>query len=90
MSASQPRPEPSVSRLAIMWYNRSSGRNSRNSLPDYPDVKVEIAIDYGLIDIVAERFDAGVRLGEQVMKVRRKLSGIAVRVFGALRCAGVL
>src|SRR5437763_16290390 len=30
-------------------------------LPDYPDIKVEIVIDYGLTDIVAERFDAGVR-----------------------------
>ena len=34
-------------------------------LPDYPDIKVEIIIDYGLTDIVAERFDAGVRLGER-------------------------
>lgn len=37
-------------------------------LPDNPDVKVEIIVDYGLTDIVAERFDAGVRLGEQVAK----------------------
>src|SRR6266446_1334579 len=37
-------------------------------LRDYPDIKVEIVIDYGLTDIVAERFDAGVRLGEQVAK----------------------
>lgn len=35
-------------------------------LPDYPDLKVEIINDYRLTDIVAERFDAGVRLGEQV------------------------
>jgi DNA-binding transcriptional LysR family regulator len=34
----------------------------------YPDVKVEIWADYVLTDIVAERFDAGVRLGEQVAK----------------------
>src|SRR5919199_866670 len=33
-------------------------------LPRYPDIKVEIVIDYGLTDIVAERFDAGVRPGE--------------------------
>src|SRR5215471_7842297 len=33
-------------------------------LPGYPDIKVEIIIDYGLTDIVAERYDAGVRLGE--------------------------
>jgi DNA-binding transcriptional LysR family regulator len=35
-------------------------------LPKYPDNKVEIVIDYGLTDIVAERFDAGVRFGETV------------------------
>lgn len=44
-------------------------------LPDYPDIKVEIVIDPGLIDIVAERYDAGVRLGEQVAK-----DMIAVRI----------
>ena len=32
----------------------------------YRDIKVEIVVDYGLTDIVTERFDAGVRLGEQV------------------------
>lgn len=37
-------------------------------LPGYPDVSVEIIVDYGLVDVVAERFDAGVRLGEQVAK----------------------
>lgn len=37
-------------------------------LPDYPDIQVEIIIDYGLTDIVAEGFDAGVRMGEQVAK----------------------
>ena len=37
-------------------------------LPDYPDIKVELAIDYRLTDIVAEGYDAGVRLGEQVAK----------------------
>src|SRR5215468_5927555 len=35
-------------------------------LRECPDIKVEIAIDYGLTDIVAQRFDAGVRSGEQV------------------------
>ncbi|MGO7428624.1 LysR substrate-binding domain-containing protein, partial [Rhizobium ruizarguesonis] len=30
-------------------------------LPDYPDINVEIIVDYGLTDIVAERYDAGVR-----------------------------
>src|SRR5271157_5547451 len=37
-------------------------------LTDYPDIRVEIIKDYGLTDIVAERYDAGVRLGEQVAK----------------------
>jgi DNA-binding transcriptional LysR family regulator len=44
-------------------------------LREYPDIKVEIAIDYGLTDIVAERYDAGVRDGEQVAK-----DMIAVRI----------
>jgi len=42
--------------------------NLAEFLPHYPDVKVEIWADYMLADIVAERFDAGVRLGEQVAK----------------------
>jgi DNA-binding transcriptional LysR family regulator len=37
-------------------------------LTDYPDIRVEIINDYGLTDIVAGRFDAGVYLGEQVAK----------------------
>jgi len=41
-------------------------------LPDYPDINVEIIVDYGLTDIVAERYDAGVRLGEQVAKDKRR------------------
>jgi len=53
-------------------------------LPDYPDIKVEIIIDYGLTDIVAERYDAGVRLGEQVAK-----DMIAVRIGPDLRMAVV-
>ncbi|MDB5500626.1 MAG: LysR family transcriptional regulator [Tardiphaga sp.] len=44
-------------------------------LPEYPDIKVELVVDYGMTDIVAERFDAGVRLGEQVAK-----DMIAVRI----------
>src|SRR5438477_5924097 len=35
-------------------------------LRQYPDIKLEIIIDYGLTDIVAQRYDAGVRAGEQV------------------------
>jgi DNA-binding transcriptional LysR family regulator len=53
-------------------------------LPGYPDVKVEVTVDYGLTDIVAERFDLGVRLGEQVAK-----DMIAVRVGPDLRMAVV-
>ncbi len=49
-------------------------------LPDYPDVKVEIAVESRLTDIVTQRFDAGVRLGEQVAK-----DMIAVRVGPDLR-----
>jgi DNA-binding transcriptional LysR family regulator len=53
-------------------------------LPDYPDIKVEIVIDYGLTDIVAERYDAGVRLGEQVAK-----DMIAIRIGPDMRMAVV-
>ena len=35
-------------------------------LVDYPDIKVEVITDSSLVDIAAERFDAGIRLGEQV------------------------
>lgn len=35
-------------------------------LPDYPDIRFEVTIDNALTDIVAERYDAGVRLGEQL------------------------
>src|SRR5215211_6242636 len=53
-------------------------------LPLYPDIKVEIIIDYGLTDIVSERFDAGVRSGEQVAK-----DMIAVRIGPDMRMAVV-
>jgi DNA-binding transcriptional LysR family regulator len=53
-------------------------------LLDYPDVHVEAVIDFGLIDIVAQRYDAGIRLGEQVEK-----DMIAVRIGPALRMAAV-
>src|SRR6266403_1187002 len=53
-------------------------------LRQYPDIKVEIVIDYGLTDIVAERFDAGVRSGEQVAK-----DMIAVRIGPDMRSAVV-
>ena len=44
-------------------------------LPDYPDIHVEISVDDTLRDIVEERFDAGVRLGEQIAR-----DMIAVRI----------
>jgi len=53
-------------------------------LPDYPDIRVEIIVDYGLTDIVAERYDAGVRLGEQVAH-----DMIAVRIGPDMRMAVV-
>ena len=31
-------------------------------LPEYPDIHVELVVDYGLTNIVAERYDAGVRI----------------------------
>jgi DNA-binding transcriptional LysR family regulator len=53
-------------------------------LRKYPDIKVEIIVDYGLTDIVAQRYDAGVRLGEQVAK-----DMIAVRIGPDMRMAVV-
>ena len=53
-------------------------------LPDYPDVHVELNVDPGLTDIVAERFDAGVRLGESIAK-----DMVAVRIGPELRMAVV-
>ena len=38
-------------------------------LPDHPDIHVEIAIDHGLTDIVAERFDAGVRRPRRALRL---------------------
>jgi DNA-binding transcriptional LysR family regulator len=53
-------------------------------LPRYPDINVEIVVDYGLSNIVAEGYDAGVRSGEQVAK-----DMIAVRIGPDLRMAVV-
>jgi DNA-binding transcriptional LysR family regulator len=53
-------------------------------LKEYPDIKVEIITDYGLTDIVAQRYDAGVRSGEQVAK-----DMIAVRIGPDVRMAVV-
>lgn len=53
-------------------------------LPAHPDIQIEVIVDYGLTDIVAEGYDAGVRLGEQVAK-----DMIAVRVGPDVRMAVV-
>lgn len=53
-------------------------------LREYPDIKVDMTVDFGLRDIVAEGYDAGVRSGEQVAK-----DMIAVRIGPDLRMAVV-
>jgi DNA-binding transcriptional LysR family regulator len=53
-------------------------------LRGYPDIKVEIIVDNGLTDIVAQRYDAGVRVGEQVAN-----DMIAVRIGPDMRMAVV-
>ena len=51
-------------------------------LRKYPDINIEIGVDYALTDIVAERYDAGVRIGDQVAK-----GMIAVRIAPDFRMA---
>src|SRR6266404_3625658 len=53
-------------------------------LREYPDIGVEMIVDYGLTDIVAQQYDAGVRSGEQVAK-----DMIAVRIGPDMRMAVV-
>jgi DNA-binding transcriptional LysR family regulator len=53
-------------------------------LGDYPDIHVELSIDSGFTDIVKERFDAGVRLGESIAK-----DMIATRIGSDMRMAVV-
>lgn len=60
----------------VLWPRLSS------VLHDYPDIKVEFVVDYGLSDIVADRFDIGVRWGDQVAK-----DMIAVRIAPDMRLA---
>lgn len=40
----------------------------RHFLPQYPDINVELTVDYGLTDIISGRYDAGVRRGGLVAK----------------------
>ena len=56
----------------------------RQVLPDYPDIRVELSVDYGLSNIVEERYDIGVRYGDQVAK-----DMIAVRISPDVRMAMV-
>lgn len=56
----------------------------RPLLEEYPDIHIEFSVDYGFTDIAAQRFDAGVRLGDQVDK-----DMIAVRLAPDLRMAMV-
>ena len=51
-------------------------------LPLYPDLTVELTVDNGFVDIVAERFDAGVRLGETLAQ-----DMVAVRIGPDMRMA---
>jgi DNA-binding transcriptional LysR family regulator len=53
-------------------------------LPIYPDIQVEISVHSGFIDIVEERFDAGVRLGETIAQ-----DMVAVRIGPDMRMAAV-
>lgn len=53
-------------------------------LPEYPDITVEVTVDYNRSDIVAERYDAGVRLGDELPK-----DMIAVRISPDMRIAVV-
>ncbi|MBN8735255.1 MAG: LysR family transcriptional regulator [Xanthomonadales bacterium] len=64
--------------VTVLW------RKLRELLRQYPDVQVELSVDYGLADIVAQHFDAGVRVGDVVDK-----DMIAVRIGPDLRMAVV-
>lgn len=63
---------------AVLW------PRLKDLLNQYPDIKIEITTDYGLTDIVAERYDLGVRLGDQIAQ-----DMIAVRIAPDLRMAMV-
>ncbi|MGP6457673.1 LysR substrate-binding domain-containing protein [Enterobacter ludwigii] len=54
------------------------------TLHAYPDIKIELSLDSALTDIVSERFDAGIRLGEQIAQ-----DMIALRIGPDIRMAVV-
>lgn len=62
--------------IAVLW------PRLWNAVADYPDIKLEMHVDYGLTDIVADGYDIGVRWGDQVAK-----DMIAVRVAPDTRMA---
>ena len=61
---------------AIVW------PKVRRVLRDYPEIQVEMTVDYGLVDIVEDRYDMGIRFGDQVAK-----DMIAVRISADIRMA---
>ena len=63
---------------SVLWPKLS------RAMGGYPDIKIEIAVDYSMSDIVSQRYDAGVRMGDQVAK-----DMIAVRIGPDLRIAVV-
>ena len=83
-SCARSRPAPSASPPPNMSPTRSSGRGWRSCCATIPTSRSRSSIDYGLTDIVAQRFDAGVRSGEQVAK-----DMIAVRIGPDMRMAVV-
>jgi len=55
-------------------------------LPQYPDLHVEFSADYRIVDIAAERYDIGVRYGDQVDKdmiAVRLTPDVRMRIVGA-------
>jgi DNA-binding transcriptional LysR family regulator len=57
-------------------------------LEQYPDVRVEISADYRLVDVAADRYDIGVRYGDQIQQdmVAVKLTeDIGMSIVGAPR-----
>lgn len=63
---------------SVLWPKLST------AMREYPDINIEITIDYTMSDIVSQRYDAGVRVGDQVAK-----DMIAVRISPDLRIAVV-
>lgn len=69
---------PQHAAMTILW------PAAAKIMRDYPDVEIEISVDSGMRDIVTDRFDAGIRLGEQVAR-----DMVALRIGPPLRMAAV-